>query len=304
MAVVVFGAVVRLVRGGAVMMRENFRGERIPSGAGLGFALLGVVYFTPHVIYGFVDRLFSTAALLLMVGFGFLGLMDDVLREREAGGLTGHMRRFVCGGIFSTALVKCVFGLALSGAAVSLLPGEGGVRTIAANTLLVALCANAVNVLDVRPGRALKGFWGMFFVFFVLAPIFPLFPAAVVFDFLYVHVLGGSTGEFKAVMYDVAGYRLWSSMWILFPVLVWSMAYGRWDFRCEAMMGDAGSNALGAAAGLLIAWNCFFTWKAAVLALLVVVHAAAEFSSISKLIEAVPPLRWLDRLGVRPAGRV
>ena len=63
------------------------------------------------------------------------------------------------------------------------------------------------------------------------------------------------------------------------------------------MLGDAGSNVIGIMLGVALfdrvgtpAWP----WHSrSILAL----HALAETVSFSRIIEATPPLRWLDRLG-------
>jgi len=66
------------------------------------------------------------------------------------------------------------------------------------------------------------------------------------------------------------------------------------------MLGDAGSNALGAALGWALVAFAPPVAHGLALAGLVVLHAIAEFLPLSRLIDAVGPLRWLDRLGTRP----
>ena len=72
------------------------------------------------------------------------------------------------------------------------------------------------------------------------------------------------------------------------------------EFRERIMLGDAGANALGALVGLAtLAALPTATARWAVLALLVAVNLLSEFVSYSAVIDAVPPLRYLDRLGRR-----
>ncbi|MDP9341502.1 MAG: hypothetical protein M3Q23_05215 [Actinomycetota bacterium] len=75
----------------------------------------------------------------------------------------------------------------------------------------------------------------------------------------------------------------------------------RVDLRERAMLGDSGSNLLGFAVGLGLALR-LPTWQLAVAAgAIVALNALAETVTLSRLIEATPPLRWVDRLGRRQA---
>jgi len=69
------------------------------------------------------------------------------------------------------------------------------------------------------------------------------------------------------------------------------------DLRERGMLGDAGSNPLGFAAGLglFAVLPDAYVVVAAVCA--VALNVLAETVSLSRLIEGVAPLRWLDRLG-------
>jgi UDP-GlcNAc:undecaprenyl-phosphate/decaprenyl-phosphate GlcNAc-1-phosphate transferase len=71
------------------------------------------------------------------------------------------------------------------------------------------------------------------------------------------------------------------------------------DLLERAMLGDAGSNPLGvlAGAGLAVVLPTAGVVVAAVAAVLM--QVAAETVTLSRAIEAVPPLRWFDRLGRR-----
>jgi UDP-GlcNAc:undecaprenyl-phosphate GlcNAc-1-phosphate transferase len=73
------------------------------------------------------------------------------------------------------------------------------------------------------------------------------------------------------------------------------------DLRERAMLGDAGANAVGFVVGVAAFDRLSTAGLAGVLGLVVVLHALSETVTLSRLISAVPPLRWLDRLGrVRP----
>lgn len=126
------------------------------------------------------------------------------------------------------------------------------------NALLMALSANFLNLLDLQPGRAGKAF---------LLLIFPLLAA------------GGSA--------------LRPALWLAGAVA----GYLFWDLRESAMMGDAGSNALGAGLGLAAAAALPPAAKIAAAVGLVFLNLAAEKTSFSRVIEENRVLNFLDRLG-------
>ena len=69
------------------------------------------------------------------------------------------------------------------------------------------------------------------------------------------------------------------------------------DLHERVMLGDTGANALGAVLGLSVVLTTAPTTRLVVLVGLAGVNAASELVSFSKLIDAVPPLRALDRAG-------
>ena len=87
------------------------------------------------------------------------------------------------------------------------------------------------------------------------------------------------------------------------PALVGGAGVGMlWpDLRERCMLGDTGSNVLGAGAGLgVVATTSPATWWVAVV-VLAALNLASEAVSFSDVIGRTPPLRWLDRLGAPPA---
>jgi hypothetical protein len=126
------------------------------------------------------------------------------------------------------------------------------------DALLIALSANAVNLLDLRPGRALKG-------------------------------LGVLT--LTALIWQPA------AIWLLGPLLSGVALLAALDCRAMAMMGDVGANSAGALVGLTLAAGAPPTVKLVLVALLALLHVVAERWSLTRLIAASRGLRWLDRLG-------
>jgi UDP-N-acetylmuramyl pentapeptide phosphotransferase/UDP-N-acetylglucosamine-1-phosphate transferase len=66
------------------------------------------------------------------------------------------------------------------------------------------------------------------------------------------------------------------------------------------MMGDSGSNMLGAALGLTVALNTNLAFQWVIIALIAALHVYSEQRSVNEFIERNPILRTIDRrLGVR-----
>ena len=69
--------------------------------------------------------------------------------------------------------------------------------------------------------------------------------------------------------------------------------------RERAMLGDTGSNVLGAAVGLAAVLALDGPATLVVLVVLAALNAASEWVSFSAVIDRTPPLRWFDHLGRR-----
>jgi len=74
-----------------------------------------------------------------------------------------------------------------------------------------------------------------------------------------------------------------------------------WDVRERGMLGDAGATLLGFVLGYVAFASLSLVWMSVVLTAVVVLNALAETVTLSKIIRATPPLRWLDGLWRIPA---
>jgi UDP-N-acetylmuramyl pentapeptide phosphotransferase/UDP-N-acetylglucosamine-1-phosphate transferase len=231
--------------------KQNYAGLRIPASFGLIFPFVWLVgqSFCPA-------KAAFPAGLLLILAWAVLGLLDDRFGSRSAQGFKGHLRALLEGRLTTGALKL------LAGGGVSLLAGwlvsQGNWPAAILNGLLIALCTNLLNLLDLRPGRGLKAF----FILGIIA--WGLNPEAAL---------------------------------LLVPLFAAALVYAPLDFSARAMMGDVGSNTLGAMAGLALALSLGLAGKIVLLLILVGVHIYAEVGSLSALIERLPLLRRLDRLG-------
>ncbi|MGZ8688748.1 MAG: glycosyltransferase [Gaiellaceae bacterium] len=190
----------------------SFRGLRLP----LVGALVGVAQpaVAPVAALGLADDLWSGPER----GFG---------AHLRAGSTTGTLKLV---GIPLYALLRT--------------------RSVSA-AVLVGLCANMLNQLDTRPGRALK-----------------VFGAGAL-------VMGGVPKRALAVAVLLAPY----------------------DLREMAMLGDAGSNALGAVLGFSSVRRFTGARRLGAIAALSALTLVGERRSLGSLIESTPVLRELDASG-------
>ena len=74
------------------------------------------------------------------------------------------------------------------------------------------------------------------------------------------------------------------------------------DLREELMLGDVGANVVGGAMGLALVLATAPEVRTVALGAVAALNLASEAVSFSRVIDATPPLRALDRVGRRPSG--
>ena len=253
-----------MVRAGLV--RENYAGHRLAFPAGAPLIACSLIALAPLAVLddrADLDLLDPELRrwMVYVLGVALLGLLDDALGRGAAAdtdrGWRGHARA-VAAGRFSTGAIKAVGALALAAYATSGL-GRQGIDYVADLALLL-LATNLFNLLDLRPGRVEKAF------FLLLAGL----------------CLGAWTVEPLELLGLFIG-----------PVAV--VAW--FTLRERAMLGDTGSNLVGALAGVAMLVTLGDTGRWIALALIVALTIYGEFRSISRTIDSIPPLRWIDSLG-------
>lgn len=282
------GSLVSALR--AELERTNYAGRTVSLVEGA--AVTGAVALMTAVL----GRRFDA---LVLTGVGVLGLADDLLepRQRRAGrpvakGLRGHLGALRAGRL-TTGAAKAlgIPALALIGTAAA--PPERSGRTtplhialVLTDGALVAGCANLVNLLDLRPGRALK-------VVIPAAAALTATPLTAAVD-QEATGRGQAAGSHRGAGRDRSGRALGAAA--LIPATAALLP----DLAERGMLGDAGANALGAAAGLSITRRVSPTARIALLAGVAALTLASERVSFSTVIDRTPLLRTLDRWGRIP----
>jgi UDP-GlcNAc:undecaprenyl-phosphate/decaprenyl-phosphate GlcNAc-1-phosphate transferase len=250
----------------AGLVRTNYRGALVAFPAGAVLVAVSLLALAPLAVLddrADLDLLDPGLRqwLAYVLGVALLGLLDDALgRGADANtdrGWRGHARA-VLAGRFSTGAVKAVGALALAAYAVSGRGREG--LDYIADLALLLLTTNLFNLLDLRPGRVEKAFAAL--------------------------LAGLCLGAWTALPLELLGV-------FIGPVAV----VAAFTLRERAMLGDIGSNLVGALAGVSLLVVLGDTGRLIALGVVTALTLYGEFRSLSAAVDRFPPLRWLDSLG-------
>jgi UDP-GlcNAc:undecaprenyl-phosphate GlcNAc-1-phosphate transferase len=126
--------------------------------------------------------------------------------------------------------------------------------------VVLVLAVNLFNIVDLRPGRAVKLFVAM-----------------------------------GAVLVAIEGSALFEPLGFFAGAI---LVVGVYDLRERGMLGDTGSNMIGAVAGLALVQTIDSNVGLAIAAaVLLAITAYGEFRSLSAFVDRTPGLRHLDSLG-------
>jgi UDP-GlcNAc:undecaprenyl-phosphate/decaprenyl-phosphate GlcNAc-1-phosphate transferase len=248
------------------LVRENWRGRTLAFPAGAVLVASSLVTLAPLALLddrADLDLLDPDLRrwIVYVLGVALLGLLDDSLGQTgDTGsprGWRGHARA-VLAGRFSTGAIKAIGAFALAAYAVS---GRGRENLdYLADLALLLLTTNLFNLLDLRPGRVEK-------VYFLLT-------------------LGLCVGGWTAEPLELLG------------IFIGPVAVGAWlTLRERAMLGDTGSNLIGALAGVSMLETLGDPARLIALGIVVALNLYGEFRSITAFVDRVPLLRHLDSLG-------
>ena len=249
------------------LSRTNWRGRAVPTAAGVVLPVVVVLVEAGRAVGGAAagDPGGPTVARFLIVttavGFALLGAVDDLVGSGDVRGFRAHLGA-LAGRQPTTGALKLVGGAAL--ALVVVAPqARGSLGRLLADAALVALAANLGNLLDRAPGRVIKASVAAFALLVVVARSRAALDGVAV-------VVGAALG----LLVD--------------------------DLRERLMLGDTGANVLGAVLGLGLVLATGPVASTTALVVVAGLNVAGELVSFSRVIDAVPPLRAIDRAGRRP----
>ncbi|SHJ64967.1 glycosyl transferase [Tepidibacter formicigenes] len=237
------------------IVRKNYKGDLIP-------VSIGIVFLPMLIVNSSIVRYFYKDNQIYIFLFGiiamaFIGIIDDLIGNRDVSGLKGHFKSLFKGRL-TTGGFKALFGgfVALF-VSMSI---SNNIIDIIINTLLISLFTNLINLLDLRPGRAIKGY--------VLISLILLFTVSLYYQKILIILLLSNV-----------------------------LAYFKDDLKAKAMMGDVGSNVLGISIGIIVASNFSFIARSITLILLILIHIITEKYSLTKIIEKNKILNYIDMIG-------
>jgi len=248
------------------LSRQNYRGRALAFPAGAPMLACSLLALAPLAVLddrADLDPLDPELRrwIVYVLGVALLGLVDDALGRGAAAdtarGWRGHARALAAGR-FSTGALKAGGALALA-AYVASGRGQEGIDYLRDLALLL-LATNLFNLFDLRPGRVEKAFALL--------------------------LAGLCMGAWTVEPLELLGV-------FIGPVLVVAV----FTLRERAMLGDTGSNLIGALAGISLLATLDGDGRWVALAVVAALTIYGEFRSISSAVEAIPPLRWLDSLG-------
>ncbi len=255
----------------AIFARKNHRGADVPVGVGV---LIPVAVLTVVGAFSFVDAVISVAPvyepaalhiLVLCLGFSLLGLVDDVAASGDDRGFRGHVQAMLHGRL-TTGGLKLLAGGVLS-VTVAAQSVVGGWWRVVIAALVISLAANLGNLFDRAPGRTAK-------IGVLLAlPLFALCDVAM-----------------RPALVGVA---------VVIGAVIGLLVF---DLREDLMLGDAGSNVIGAVLGFGLVVSTGFVVQVIVLVVLLALNALSERVSFSSVIDGFGPLRAFDLVGRKKSG--
>lgn len=254
-------------RDAPVLRRTNYRGASVPVAAGLvvvvGVVLVAAIDSIRASAVGAGMSELRRAGDLLLVGS--LGFALLGLFDDLVGATEVKGFRGHLGALRQGRVTSGLLKL-LGGLALGVLCAPGDLGSSIRGGLLIAAMANLANLFDRAPGRVIKvGIIGAGIVGAVGGLGWAIAPTML--------VVGAGAGLLLA------------------------------DLREECMLGDTGSNVLGAAVGYGLVVGLSSTGEWVALAVVVAANLMSERVSFTAVIDRTAPLRWLDRLGCRPERR-
>ena len=242
------------------LQRTNYRGHALPTAGGL---VTVAAVLAVEGVWALVDGTgVHHVYVLVVLAFGALGFVDDALGTGSDGrGFVGHVRALLRGRLTTGGLKLFAGG---AGALIACAAVDGDrIGRLVLDALLVALSANLANLFDRAPGRTLK------------------------VGALCAVVLGAAATMDR----DLAGVAV---------AVGASLALLPADLGEHLMLGDTGANPLGAVLALGLVLVAPFGARIVALVVVLALNLASEVVSFSAVIDSVPPLRWVDRIGRGP----
>ncbi len=164
------------------LIRVNYRGKKIPVGAGVFFIFGNTIYyfFLRFFIFDKTNIIILDKLIFITLIVGFIGFLDDYFDE-EIKGFKGHFGELFKGNL-SCGVLKAIVVTFIA----ILLNLSLTIDTIfLVNVGIIILMTNLFNLMDLRPGRAIKLFIILSYILLLEKYIFIIYllPFFIIFIF-------------------------------------------------------------------------------------------------------------------------
>lgn len=252
----------------AGFLKPNYREEQIPAIAGVLFVALLPLITMINMLFSVNPYSDSILFLCIVLGMGFMGLLDDQMGNHTSKGFKGHFLALFRSRQLTSGGFKAIFGallaLIFSIAAVFPIQSAWWPWELFLNFILMSLATNMINLFDLRPGRAGKIYLAAFIIIMAFSK------------------------------------NLENYFGLFLPIIAILLYYLPFDLRAEVMLGDVGSNLLGATLGMMMVWMLSDFAKFVSLVVMLALQFSAEKVSFTKIIERNGFLRYIDNIGREP----
>ncbi len=90
---------------------RNYKGEKIPVGYGLVFALNVIVILMVGSLLGYYRVITVYPLMILILAMAFVGLLDDTIGSKSSQGFNGHFKSLIFEKRLTTGAIKAIFSL-------------------------------------------------------------------------------------------------------------------------------------------------------------------------------------------------
>lgn len=255
------------------LIERNYRGVSLVRGIGVVFPLAWM--FSVPFSLGLRILGFQAAALYGMMLFSvcLVGFLDDVFGTKSTKGIRGHFSGLLEGNV-STGVIKAMVIIVTSLPVAAF--GSRDLLDLLKNASIIAMSANVYNAFDVKPGRSLKSYW-----------------TAMGISFLVMSIQRNTV----TTLASGSSLKTHEGLALTLPLVASTLVYGFYDLSERTMMGDAGANGIGASLGFLVIFTFGPELRNVTFLLLLGMQLLIEVTSLSKVVERLRILRFLDTIG-------
>lgn len=197
------------------LMKENYKGEVIPAGAGIIFIIILIIFLGFYYYFKLDILNISSRLIFLLSIITAISLVDDQIGKKDYQGFKGHFSQLRQGNL-TTGALKAIIALIL---VLLIVNWQQHFFNVSIDVGIILLMTNLLNLLDLRPGRALKSFLFLSLILLVFLPPFFLYLVPIYLATCFYlpyelkgKVMLGDTGANSLGAFLGFGYSMWDNL--------------------------------------------------------------------------------------------